>query len=225
MQAEFNIHGVSIFKAPLPLSSQVEQDYAYCLPMVWKNVAQVRRQEFIAGRYCAIQAAQNIGLTIESLPTGLTREPVWPQGVTGSISHSKQLAISCIANTSDYLSLGIDAEEMMKPEVAAEIALTIATQSELHYLDTLNSDLSLTLLFSAKEALYKALFPLVRTFIDFKEVKLHTVDFASGLFELELISSNKSLVKYLGRYMGSFRMIDQTLVTFVSIPKDPNVHS
>lgn len=225
MLAEFNIHGVSIFGSPLPLSSQVEQDYAYCLPVVLKDVAQVRKNEFIAGRYCAIQAAKNIGLTIESLPIAKTREPIWPAGMMGSISHSKQMAISCISNNSDYLSLGIDAEEMMKPEVAAEVALTIATQEEINFLETLNSSLGLTILFSAKEALYKALYPLVRTFIDFKEVKLVSLDFTLGTFELELVSSNPILTKYLGRYMGSFRMMNQTVVTFVSIPKDQHVHS
>jgi enterobactin synthetase component D len=225
MQAEFNIHGVSVFGAPLPLSLTVEQDYAYCLPVVLKDVAQVRKQEFIAGRYCAIQAAKKIGLTIESLPSAKTREPIWPAGMTGSISHSKQMAISCISNNSDYLSLGIDAEELMKPEVATEVAATIATQGELDFLATLDSSLGLTVLFSAKEALYKALFPLVRTFIDFKEVKLTSLDLTQGTFELELISSNLSLVKYLGRYMGSFRMMNQTIVTFVSIPKDQHVHS
>lgn len=225
MQAEFNIQGVSIFGAQLPLSSLVEQDYSYCLPVVLKDVAQVRKQEFIAGRYCAIQAAKKIGLTIESLPSAKTREPVWPKGMTGSISHSKQMAISCISTSDDYLSLGIDAEEMMKPELAAEVATTIASQEELNYLSSLKSSQGLTVLFSAKEALYKALFPLVRTFIDFKEVKLVSLNLDNGSFELELNSSNPILTKYLGLYAGSFRMMNQTIVTFVSIPKDQHVHS
>jgi enterobactin synthetase component D len=225
MQAEFNIQGVSIFGAQLPLSSDLEQGYAFCLPEGLQDAAQVRKQEFIAGRYCAIQAAKNIGLTIESLPRASTREPIWPLGITGSISHSKQMAISCISKSSDYLSLGIDSEELIKPKIASEVAATIGTQDELAFLASLDFSFGLTVMFSAKEALYKALFPLARTFIDFKDVKLISLDPAKGDFELELISSHPLLAKYLGRYVGTFRMMNQTIVTFVSIPKDQHVYS
>ena len=219
MLIDFNIHGVSFFGAPLPFDSQLEESFSHLLPHTMANVAQVRKQEFIAGRYCAYQAAKLVGLELVKLPAAKTREPVWPEGIVGSITHSKLMAISCVSLSQDWSSIGIDAEELINPSLRADIESLVASPVELQYLGSLDSQIGLTVLFSAKEALYKALFPLVRTFIDFKEVKLTNLDADTKVFELELISSNEKLAGHLGRYQGSFKQFGETIVTVVSIPR------
>jgi 4'-phosphopantetheinyl transferase EntD len=219
MLIDFNIHGVSAFGAPLPFDSQLEKSFSSWLPDGMKNVAQTRQQEFIAGRYCAFKASKEVGYDLSQLPAAPTREPVWPEGILGSITHSKQMAISCVSVSDEISSIGIDAEELMKIGLAQEIERVIATEEELLMIAGADYQMGITILFSAKEALYKALFPLARTFIDFKEVKLTKLHSDKRLFELELKSSNPKLKGYLGRYEGSFKLIGETVVTVVSIPK------
>jgi 4'-phosphopantetheinyl transferase EntD len=139
--------------------------------------------------------------------------------MVGSITHSKLLAISCVSSSQDWSSIGIDAEELITPALRADIESLVASPVELQYLGSLDSQIGLTVLFSAKEALYKALFPLVRTFIDFKEVQLTNLDLDMKVFELELISSKENLAGHVGRYQGSFKQFGETIVTVVSIPR------
>ena len=219
MLIDFNIQGVLAFGASLPFDSQLQKSFSNWLPEKMKDVAQVRRQEFLAGRYCAFQASKMAGFELVTLPVAATREPVWPQGVMGSITHSKQLAISCVSISDDLCSVGIDAEELIKPILGKEIEHYIANEEELILLNKSEFQKGLTVLFSAKEALYKALFPIVRTFIDFKEVKLIAFDSENGSFELELNSQNIVLSKYLGKYKGSFKQIGETIITLVLVPK------
>jgi enterobactin synthetase component D len=219
MLIDFNIQGVQAFGATLPMNSQLENSFSNWLPAEMKNVALVRKQEYIAGRFCAFQAAKMAGFDLTELPTAVTREPVWPLGVIGSITHSRQMAISCVSLSNKFSSLGIDAEELMKSSLGTEVENTIASVEELALVKKDESQKGITVLFSAKEALYKALFPLARTFIDFKEVKLVDLDMERESFELELLSCNPKLMEYLGNYKGSFKQVGETIVTLVSIPK------
>lgn len=219
MLIDFNIQGLVTFGTQLPFDSQLKETYAHWLPVKMRDVACVRRQEYIAGRYCAIQAAKMVGFNLAELPSADTREPMWPAGVVGSITHSKQMAISCVAQSSEIASVGIDAEELIKPVLGNEVENVIASDEELALINKFEFQKGITILFSAKEALYKALFPLVRTFIDFKEVKLIALDASKGTFELELNSQNKKLASVLGHYKGSFKQLGETVITVISIPK------
>lgn len=225
MVFEFNIPGVSVFRSPLPLAAQIESDYSYCLPQALENVAQTRKHHFVAGRYCAFQAAKNLGLTLPSFENAETREPLWPAGFTGSISHSKSLAISCVSDSSLFQSMGIDAEEIIKNSTAQKVSGTVAIQEELDYLNDLNVDFGFTLLFSAKEALFKALFPLGRKYIDFKEAVLVDVNQENRTFELKLVSKDPAYQAYLGNYQGQYSIVDNNLVSLILIGKGHNVYS
>ena len=225
MVFEFDIPGVSIFRSPLPLTSQIESDYSYCLPQSLENVAQTRKHNFVAGRYCAIQAAKKLGLSLPAFGNAETREPLWPKGFTGSISHSKSLAISCVSDSSQYQSMGIDAEEIIRSTMAEKISGTVATQEELDYLNSFKLDFGFTLLFSAKEALFKALFPLGRKYIDFKEAILIDIDQQKKTFQLRLASKDPAYQAYLGIYQGQYSIVDNNLVSLILIGKGHNVYS
>jgi enterobactin synthetase component D len=225
MQNVFNIHDVAFFQTSLPIDAQVERDFSYCLPSKLEKASALRKQEYIAGRYCAFKAAKQLSAEIHNIENASTREPIWPLGLAGSISHSKNMAISCVAKSENYLSLGIDAEDFIRPQGAQDIIGTVASLEEASYINGLNDQAALTILFSAKEALYKALFPISRCFIDFKEVRLVSLDLEKKSFELELISEQKELAKFLGSYTGSFRIENQTVVTLITISKDKYAYS
>jgi enterobactin synthetase component D len=219
MLMNFNIDGISTFGVTLPFDTHLHERFSDWLPDKMRSVSKIRQHEFIAGRYCAFQAAKEIGFNLQHLPNAVTREPLWPEGILGSITHSKHMALSCVSRSKKISSIGIDAEEVITPSLSREIENIIATNDELTLLHKLDFQKEITILFSAKEALYKALFPLARAFIDFKEVKLVSLDQEKGSFELELNSSNLKLLNYLGVYSGSFKQIENTIVTLVSVPR------
>ena len=128
-----------------------------------------RKAEFLAGRLAAQRALAALGF--EGVPgrdeDGLPR---WPSEVVGSITHGAGRALCAVSLRSALRSLGIDAERLMAASVSQELRARIASPAER---EQLASDLPaadhelVTLAFSAKESLYKCLYPLVGRFMDF----------------------------------------------------------
>lgn len=120
---------------------------------------------------------------------GADRMPIWPLGFTGSISHTKGLAAAVVACRADYRSLGMDLERPLGDnECTNELICSIQTPAErerLALLHALTRGEALTLAFSIKESVFKALYPLVHTFFDFKDVELIQCD-ANGLASVSL---------------------------------------
>ena len=141
-----------------------------------------RRCEFAAGRACARSALAALGVPAQPILRGVHREPLWPEGIVGSITHCKGYSAAAVAYRDDVASLGIDAEQN-EPMPAGTLAV-IAGAQEISLLQ----DLPCTnihwdrLLFSAKESLYKAWFPLVKRWLGFEEVSV-TIDPESGTFQ------------------------------------------
>lgn len=141
-----------------------------------------RQCEYLAGRFCARESLQRFaleqGLTLESMKvgTGKSREPLWPQGVIGSISHSSQFAIAMVScSASSYLGLGVDIEEQMKPDLALRLCDQIMSERERSQFNCLSKmcfEDFVTLTFSAKEALFKALFPMLGVYLEFDSSEL-----------------------------------------------------
>ncbi len=131
-----------------------------------------RRREFVVARACARQALRGLGAPAGAIPKGPAGEPLWPAGVVGSITHCAGYAAAAVAPRSQLLTLGIDAEphEPLPDEV---LALTAST-AEIDHLDTLfTADGRVPwgrLLFCAKEALYKAWYPVQQRWLGFEDV-------------------------------------------------------
>lgn len=127
-----------------------------------------RIRDFATGRHCARMALRGLGLSeAVPIPVGEGREPCWPEGVTGSVSHADGLAGSLVAWSRDYRSIGLDIERQGAVEEA--ILPLILTPHELEWVggDTAMA----TNIFSLKEAFYKMQYPLTRQFLDFREVE------------------------------------------------------
>ena len=74
--------------------------------------SQKRLADFSTGRYCAIKALEQLGINNSIIPIGKDREPIWPEGIVGSISHCDSLTGAIVAKSSDHISLGLDIEEI-----------------------------------------------------------------------------------------------------------------
>ena len=130
-----------------------------------------RTAEFNAGRFCAQQALSTWN---QDGPVGQAddRSPIWPDGFTGSISHSKNWVWASVAKSDQVLSLGIDTEAIVDAATRSQTWEQVATIDELRTLEALDLDpkVEFTVLFSAKEAFYKCWYPITKQYLDFKDV-------------------------------------------------------
>jgi enterobactin synthetase component D len=140
------------------------------LPDRLRTVSVRRRLDFLAGRYCASRALELASLAsgAVSLPVGDGGAPAWPVGVVGSITHTEGFASAAVASTRDASGLGIDSETLLATSEVAEVRALLVEPGELEeaVLGGRSEEQALTLLFSAKESLYKCLYPRVGRFFD-----------------------------------------------------------
>ncbi|MEU6809829.1 4'-phosphopantetheinyl transferase superfamily protein [Streptomyces sp. NPDC046831] len=140
-----------------------------------------RRREFAAVRACARRAMEKLGVPPQPVLTGERGAPRWPEGLAGSMTHCDGYRAAALVRTADLASLGIDAEPHgpLPDGVLPSVSLT-AEQRRLAQLAARRPDIHWDrLLFSAKESVYKAWFPLTGRWLDFLEADIE-VDQESG---------------------------------------------
>lgn len=144
------------------------------LPRELRRAARQRQTEFLAGRFAARAALAGAGWP-EPAEIGMSgdQSPSWPFGIVGSITHTRSYAAAAVANSHSVRAIGIDSEVKFDRATAREIRSLITSASEIERLSAeLSEELSLSLIFSAKESLYKALAPLVGRFFDFTDAEV-----------------------------------------------------
>ncbi|MDK0522797.1 4'-phosphopantetheinyl transferase superfamily protein [Streptomyces sp. ML-6] len=148
-----------------------------------------RRLEFTTTRHCARRALGELGIAPVPILKGERGAPVWPQGVVGSMTHCVGYRAAVVARDADVLTIGIDAEHNapLPDDVHDNIALTTEQERE-HELRRRNPGIHWDrLLFSAKESVYKAWFPLTRRWLGFEEADI--VLHPDGGFTAEILAS------------------------------------
>lgn len=133
-----------------------------------QGAVDTRLREFTTGRTCARLAMAKLGLPMTPILRGAWREPIWPRGVVGSITHCKGYRAAAVAKQSDILTVGIDAEpdEQLPPGILEQVAVA----REQAWLATARPGVRWDrLLFSAKESVFKAWFPLTRDWLGFEQ--------------------------------------------------------
>jgi len=138
-----------------------------------------RRIEFAAGRSQARSALAALGAAPGPIPAGADRAPLWPLGFVGSITHTRSIAAAAVAPATAFASLGLDVEEV-RPEIdrIAPMVLAPSERAGFEALAGAERRRTATLIFSIKEAVFKAHWPLTRRFLEFADV---TVALAPGL--------------------------------------------
>ncbi|MDG4884885.1 4'-phosphopantetheinyl transferase superfamily protein [Mesorhizobium sp. WSM4884] len=126
-----------------------------------------------AGRRVAHELLQRLGYTDLTVTRGRMGDPVWPPDIVGSIAHDDELAVAVVARTDAMRSVGVDIEPAL-PLPPDLLPIVITPQDRLGDLDPL---LAGRVLFAAKEAIYKASFPLDGRVLGFEEI---AVDLETG---------------------------------------------
>lgn len=177
-----------------------------------------RRREFATARECARTALAELGVPPVPILRGERGSPVWPRGIVGSITHCAGYRAAAVAYAAQITTIGIDAEpnSPLPDDVIDTISLP-AERSQLQLLATERPDVCWDrLIFSAKESIYKAWFPLTRRWLGFEDAVV-AINEAEATFDVRLLAptplaSGFPLVNFTGRWLVSGGVI-MTAVT------------
>jgi enterobactin synthetase component D len=171
-----------------PLSSETRSR----LPQALRHATPKRQIDFLAGRCCAEEALQQLGASSTHVAMAEDRAPIWPDRVVGSITHTGDFAAAAVAWAADIAGLGIDSEQAIDPAAVHDIAaVCMVDEATLFRADHGRSFCEFcALVFSAKEAVFKCLFPLTRKFLEFSDVRITSLDWDREHFAWTTISEH-----------------------------------
>jgi 4'-phosphopantetheinyl transferase EntD len=175
-----------------------------------------RRREFATARRCAREALAAHGFAPVPLLTGHRRQPLWPAGMVGSITHCLDYRAAAVAAADEVAGIGVDAEPHLP--VSDRVLALIARATERERLRELAAEHPAVcwdrLLFSAKESIYKAWFPLTQRWLDFGEADVVFHPSAGTFSATILIDASPQVATFTGR----FAMSSSLLVTTAIVP-------
>lgn len=175
-----------------------------------------RYREFTAGRVASRHAMLALGLPKLPVPISENRAPLWPDGVTGSITHCDTCCIAATAPANQIAALGIDVEICLP--LPADLIETVCTASEMAWLSQQSTDLQgllARLIFSAKESVYKCQYPFTARLIGFDAIEIG-LDFDRQTFTAEFIKSVRPF-NAGDRLLGRFAMAEDLILTSVTL--------
>lgn len=119
----------------------------------------------------------------------------WPKGYLGSISHTDNLALATVARDSEVSMLGLDVENLIDESQVQTLMPMFASDAEMDWQPTsgLTPQQFATLIFSAKESVFKAIYPYIKNYLEFSDSILRNVDVESGTLQLQLCNQAEKL--------------------------------
>ncbi|KQM47013.1 4'-phosphopantetheinyl transferase [Pseudomonas sp. Leaf15] len=185
---------------------------------IQRSVAK-RQAEFLAGRLCARAALQQLD-QLDCVPAiGDDRAPVWPGHISGSITHSTGHAAAIVGHKAKWRGLGMDLENLLSLERAERLAGEILTPDELQRMALGPREqvaLLVTLTFSAKESLFKALYPIVQKRFYFEHAEVLEWSQA-GRVRLRLLTDLSAEWCYGKELEGQFAVEGEQLLSLVAV--------
>ena len=160
----------------LPIHSTSNQKLHPAEENYFSQLSSVSRKEhYRSGRICAGEVLSKLGTIGQPvLRDPQTREPLWPEGISGAITHSGNWAAAAAGKTSDVLGIGIDLEDLER-QVDPRISRHVCIPEEQKWLQECGEESwekNLKIIFSAKESIFKAFFPYTRTYLHFHDARI-----------------------------------------------------
>ncbi len=177
------VAAAEVFADPPGLAPLPEEE-----PLIAKSVAK-RRNEFVTVRHCARLALADLGVAAVPILKGDKGEPCWPDGIVGSLTHCDGYRGAVVAHGAQVRSVGIDAEphDVLPKGVLDAISLPVERSALTGLPGGMHWD---RILFCAKEATYKAWFPLTHRWLGFEDAHI-TFDVdgsgAGGVFTSKIL--------------------------------------
>jgi 4'-phosphopantetheinyl transferase EntD len=174
-----------------------------------------RRREFATARRCAHEALAALGFGPAPILRGAKREPLWPDGIVGSITHCRGYRAAAVAHCQDMLTIGIDAEP--DEPMPDGIGRRVFRAEEREWLARAPIGVNWgRVIFSAKESIYKSWYPLTGRWLGFDEA-IVTIDPQTDTFQARLLASPEH--RDLTRLTGRFLVADGLVLTAVAVPR------
>ncbi|HWA53233.1 MAG TPA: 4'-phosphopantetheinyl transferase superfamily protein, partial [Solirubrobacterales bacterium] len=184
------------------------------------NAVEKRRREFVTARACAREALARLGLAAQAIPAGPRGEPLWPQGVVGAITHCTGYRAAAVAAASEWLTIGVDAEadDALPAGVLGDVALA----EERRWIEAATAADPATswdrLLFSIKESVYKAWFPLTGSWLGFEDASV-AVDREQRTFSARLLVPGPLVDgRRLGGFSGRWLAAEGLVLSAIAVP-------
>lgn len=177
-----------------------------------------RRREFATARDCARRALAGLGVAPAPILRGDRGAPQWPPGIVGSITHCAGYRAAAVARAGDFLTVGLDAEpDDALPDGVLDLVSLPDERARLRDLAAAAPGTRWDrLLFSAKESVYKAWFPLAGRWLGFEDADI-TINPADGTFEARLlVSATAAGGLPLRGFTGSWLSCDGLIMTAIA---------
>ena len=185
------------------------------------HCAEKRIQDFTRGRACAHRVLRELGIQDFPLLAGAKREPIWPDSIIGSITHTHGYAGAVVARQSQLRGIGIDCEviESVDEELWSRIC-TPAEQDRLARLQPAERGRQAALMFAAKEAFYKCQFPITHEWVGFEDVIIEPVEWPASAGSLRIIPQKRLPLEagVVAALIGRFQFRDGWVITGVTAP-------
>jgi 4'-phosphopantetheinyl transferase EntD len=167
-----------------------------------------RVREFAAGRLCARRALAEFGIVDFPVRVGGDRQPLWPDLMAGSITHTSDFCAAVVAERRCAAELGLDSEVVgdVKPEIWPRICGPMENDW-VRSLPVSEQAAAVTLIFAAKEAFYKCQYPVVRERLNFPAARVEVAGWggSGGVFNIhatrELAIARYAALPMPGRYV------------------------
>lgn len=193
--------------------------YGVAFPHSLQKAVPKRKAEYLTGRVLAANCLRKLESTSTDVARGKDGAPVWPNGFIGSISHSEKKVISCVASATDLQGLGVDIEDILDDTTAQQVAgiicnkeeQTLMTQNGFSFVE------GISLIFSLKESLYKALYPLTGKIRGFEDARIQRLCTDSNTAEVKLVTDWSNTFSQDTRLTGHFENCDGTFISLFRI--------
>lgn len=176
-----------------------------------------RKNEFYSGRWSAIQCLAKKNASNLSIQIGEDRAPIWPMGIIGSISHSDQLAATLLDENTYCLAIGLDIQPISSQTLAQNLKNFILHPLEIKRFGHQFNARLFDLIFSAKETLFKALYPSCSIFFDHQEAEVFKIDPSQNTLQIRLLRSLGSCWHKNQTFVVNFDYISGELITWLYI--------
>ncbi len=176
--------------------------------------------EFTAGRLCARSALARFGIERFALRAGVDRQPIWPEGIVGSITHTAGFCAAVAGPRAEFAALGLDTERAASVEPKLWRSILIA--AEIDWIESLPSATqasAATLVFSAKEAFYKCQYPCTGERLSFHDVEVQPTDWGAdrGRFTILARTPSARFAAFAGALHAAYRFHDAFVSTGVAL--------
>ncbi|WP_216902493.1 4'-phosphopantetheinyl transferase Npt [Nocardia alni] len=188
-----------------------------------EKAVEKRRRDFIGARYCARQALAQLGEPQVAIGKGERGMPLFPRGVVGSLTHCDGYRAAALAHRLRWRSIGIDAEP--HDELPEGVLDSVSLPAERTWLAGALPATGLhldRLLFCAKEATYKAWFPLTLRWLGFEDAHISftiDTDGESGTFHSDLLVPGQTTDggTPLSSFDGRWQITDGLILTAIAV--------